>query len=61
MTGAAAQNALSAITAKAPMAAANQSVSPSALRALAQMNNTPVNLPFSMAPAVPGFALGVNR
>jgi hypothetical protein len=61
MTGAAAQNALSAITAKAPTSALSGPITPNALRALAQMNNTPVNLPFGLAPAVPGFALGVSR
>ncbi len=61
MTGAAAQNALSAITAKAPINAMSGTATPNALRALAQMNNTPVNLPFALAPAAPGFALGIAR
>lgn len=61
MTGAAAQNALSAITAKSPVSMGNGPTNPNALRALAQMNNAPVNLPFGFAPAVPGFALGVSR
>lgn len=62
MTGSAAQNALSAIASKAPFAnPANGSPAPNALRALAQMNNTPVSLPFALSPAVPGYALGVSR
>lgn len=61
MTGAAAQNALSAITAKSPVAVGGGQVTPNALRALAQMNNTPVNLPFALSPAVPGYALGASR
>jgi hypothetical protein len=61
MTGAAAQNALSSITSKAPANPLSGPATPNALRALALMNNAPVNLPFSLAPVVPGFALGVSR
>lgn len=60
MTGAAAQNALSAITSKAPNAVAGGQATPNALRALAQINNTPVRLPFGLAPALPGYAAGSN-
>lgn len=61
MTGAAAQNALSTIAAKAPVNALGSPANPSIIRALAQMNNTPVKLPFALSPAVPGFALGASR
>ena len=64
MTEAAAMNALGSITAKAPtnaLGSLSQPASPNALRILSQINDTPVNLPFSLAPAVPGFALGNSR
>lgn len=55
LTSNAARNALGAVTSKAGIV---QGPTPSFLKSLAAVNDTPVSLPFNSAPALTGYALG---